>query len=132
MTTTTNTTATLISYEAAANYISRLNADNVESFKKGVFSNSQLELEKLWRTLDKEGCSVEVFNKVLGFNISKELFIDNDKLRRYLKDNGMEDLEKIKSFIKNNNPYANEVLDFMAGLVKGQASDIARIVEARQ
>ena len=132
MTTTTNTNASLISYEAAANYISRLNADNVESFKKGVFSNSQLELEKLWRTLDKEGCSVEVFNKVLGFNISKELFIDNDKLRRYLKDNGMEDLEKIKSFIKNNNPYANEVLDFMAGLVKGQASDIARIVEARQ
>ena len=129
---TTNTTATLISYEAAANYISRLNADNVESFKKGVFSNSQLELEKLWRTLDKEGCSVEVFNKVLGFNISNELFIDNDKLRRYLKDNGMEDLEKIKSFIKNNNPYANEILDFMAGLVKGQASDIARIVEARQ
>lgn len=120
----------VLSYEEVATYLSRLTSDKVEEFKKGIFSSYQLELEKLRRVLDKE-CSVEVFNKVLGFNISKELFIDNDKLHCYLKNNGMEDLDKIKSYIKNNNPYANEVLDFMAGLVKEQATDIARIVEAR-
>ena len=131
MTTTTNTNASLtVSYEAVGTYLSRLTADKVEEFKKGVFSSSQVELEKLWRALDTD-FSVDTFNKVLGFNITQELFVDIDSLRRYLKDNGMEDLDKIKSYVKNNNPYADEVLDFMAGLVKGQASDIARIVEAR-
>ena len=131
MTTTTNTNASLtVSYEAVGTYLSRLTADKVEEFKKGVFSSSQVELEKLWRALDTD-FSVDTFNKVLGFNITQELFVDIDSLRRYLKDNGMEDLNKIKSYVKNNNPYADEVLDFMAGLVKGQASDIARIVEAR-
>ena len=131
MTTTTNTNASLtVSYEAVGTYLSRLSADKVEEFKKGVFSSSQVELEKLWRALDTD-FSVDTFNKVLGFNITQELFVDIDSLRRYLKDNGMEDLDKIKSYVKNNNPYADEVLDFMAGLVKGQASDIARIVEAR-
>ena len=131
MTTATNTNASLtVSYEAVGTYLSRLTADKVEEFKKGVFSSSQVELEKLWRALDTD-FSVDTFNKVLGFNITQELFVDIDSLRRYLKDNGMDDLDKIKSYVKNNNPYADEVLDFMAGLVKGQASDIARIVEAR-
>lgn len=131
--TTTNTTATLtnlVSYKMAANYISRMTADKVESFKKDVFSSSQVELEKLWRALDKE-FSVETFNQVLGYNIPKDLFEDVDALRRHLKEDGMKDLNKIRSFIKNNNPVAEEILSWMEGLVKGQASDIARIVEAR-
>ncbi len=131
--TTTNTTATLtnlVSYKMAANYISKLTADKVEDFKKGVFKTSQVELERLWRSLD-EDFSVETFNRVLGYNISKELFEDVDALRRHLKEDGIKDLDKIRSLIKNENKNANEVLDFMAGLVKGQASDIARIVEAR-
>lgn len=131
--TTTNTTATLtnlVSYKMAANYISRMTEDKVESFKKDVFSSSQVELEKLWRALDKE-FSVETFNQVLGYNIPKDLFEDVDALRRHLKEDGIKDLNKIKSLIKNENKNANEVLDFMEGLVKGQASDIARIVEAR-
>lgn len=132
MTTTNTNTAILVSsvYEGYANYISRMSADKVAEFKKGVFSSSQKELEKLWRALD-EKFSVEVFNKVLGYNISKDLFEDVDGLRRYLKDNGMNDLDKIKSYIKNGNPVADEVIEWMAGLVKEQASDIARIVEAR-
>lgn len=131
--TTTNTTATLtnlVSYKMAANYISRMTEDKVESFKKDVFSSSQVELEKLWRALDVD-FSVDTFNKVLGYNISKELFEDVDALRRHLKEDGIKDLDKIRSLIKNENKNANEVLDFMAGLVKGQASDIARIVEVR-
>lgn len=131
--TTTNTTTTLtnlVSYKMAANYISKLTADKVEDFKKGVFKTSQVELEKLWRSLD-EDFSVETFNRVLGYDISKELFEDVDALRRHLKEDGIKDLDKIRSLIKNENKNANEVLDFMAGLVKGQASDIARIVEAR-
>ena len=131
--TTTNTTATLtnlVSYKMAANYISRMTEDKVESFKKDVFSSSQVELEKLWRALDAD-FSVDTFNKVLGYNISKELFEDVDSLRRHLKEDGIKDLDKIRALIKNENKNANEVLDFMAGLVKGQASDIARIVEAR-
>lgn len=130
-TTTTNTNASLtVSYEAVGAYLSRLTADKVEEFKKGVFKTSQVELEKLWRSLD-EDFSVETFNQVLGYNISKELFEDVDALRRHLKEDGIKDLDKIRSLIKNENKNANEVLDFMAGLVKGQASDIARIVEAR-
>ena len=133
MTTNTNTaTLSLVSCqeEMMANYISRMSASKVADFKKGVFSNSQVELEKLWRALDEE-FSVETFNRVLGYNISKELFEDVDSLRRHLKDDGMKDLNKIKSFIKNNNPVAEEILNWMEGLVKGQASDISRIVEAR-
>ena len=132
--TTTNTTATLslvsCQEEMMANYISRMSASKVADFKKGVFSNSQKELENLWRALDAN-FSVDTFNRVLGYNISKDLFEDVDSLRRHLKDDGMKDLNKIKSFIKNGNPVAEEVIDWMAGLVKGQASDIARIVEAR-
>lgn len=130
--TTTNTTATLVSCqeEMMANYISRMSASKVADFKKGVFSNSQVELEKLWRALDKE-FSVETFNQVLGYNISKDLFENVDALRLHLKEDGMKDLNKIRSFIKNNNPVAEEILSWMEGLVKGQASDIARIVEAR-
>lgn len=132
--TTTNTTATLslvsCQEEMMANYISRMSASKVADFKKGVFSNSQVELEKLWRALDKE-FSVETFNQVLGYNIPKDLFEDVDSLRRHLKEDGMKDLNKIRSFIKNNNPVAEEILSWMEGLVKGQASDIARIVEAR-
>ena len=131
MTTTNTATLTnLVSYKMAANYISRMTEDKVESFKKDVFSNSQVELEKLWRALDAD-FSVDTFNKVLGYNISKELFEDVDSLRRHLKEDGIKDLDKIRALIKNENKNANEVLDFMAGLVKGQASDIARIVEAR-
>ena len=133
MTTTTNTNASLtnlVSYEMAANYISRLTTDKVEDFKKGVFKTSQVELEKLWRSLD-EDFSVKTFNRVLGYNISKDLFEDVDALRRHLKEDGIKDLDKIRSLIKNENKNANEVLNFMVGLVKEQASDIARIVEAR-
>lgn len=130
MTTTTTTLTNLVSYKMAANYISRMTEDKVESFKKDVFSSSQVELEKLWRALDKE-FSVETFNQVLGYNIPKDLFEDVDALRRHLKEDGIKDLDKIRSLIKNENKNANEVLDFMEGLVKGQASDIARIVEAR-
>lgn len=123
-------TNSVLSYEAVATYLSRLTSDKVEEFKKGIFSNSQVELERLWRALDEE-FSVETFNRVLGYNISKDLFEDVDSLRRYLKYDGMKDLNKIKSFIKNGNPVAEEVIEWMVGLVKGQASDIARIVEAR-
>ena len=133
MTTNTNTaTLSLVSCqeEMMANYISRMSASKVADFKKGVFSNSQVELEKLWRALDKE-FSVETFNQVLGYNIPKDLFEDVDSLRRHLKEDGMKDLNKIRSFVKNNNPVAEEILSWMEGLVKGQASDIARIVEAR-
>lgn len=131
MTTTNTATLTnLVSYKMAANYISRMTEDKVESFKKDVFSSSQVELEKLWRALDAD-FSVDTFNKVLGYNISKELFEDVDSLRRHLKEDGIKDLDKIRALIKNENKNANKVLDFMAGLVKGQASDIARIVEAR-
>lgn len=132
MTTTTTATLSLVSCqeEMMANYISRMSASKVADFKKGVFSNSQVELEKLWRALDKE-FSVETFNQVLGYNIPKDLFEDVDSLRRHLKEDGMKDLNKIRSFIKNNNPVAEEILSWMEGLVKEQASDIARIVEAR-
>lgn len=129
---TTTNTAILVSsiYEGYANYISRMSASKVAEFKKGVFSSSQKELEKLWKALDAD-FSVDTFNKVLGYNISKELFEDVDGLRRYLKDSGIEDLSKIKSYIKNGNPVADEVISWMEGLVKEQASDISRIIEAR-
>ena len=121
----------VLSYEAVATYLSRLTSDKVEEFKKGIFSNSQVELEKLWRALDAD-FSVGTFNKVLGYNISKELFEDVAALRLHLKEDGSKALDKLRSLIKNENKNANEVLDFMAGLVKEQASDIARIVAARQ
>lgn len=132
MNTTTITNPALVSsvYEGFANYISRMTEDKVVDFKKGIFSNSQKELEKLWRALDKN-FSVETFNNILGYNISKELFEDTDELRRYLKEDGLNDLNKIKSFVKNGNPVADEVIEWMIGLAKEQASDIARIVEAR-
>ena len=101
MTTTNTATLTnLVSYKMAANYISRMTEDKVESFKKDVFSSSQVELEKLWRALDAD-FSVDTFNKVLGYNISKELFEDVDSLRRHLKEDGIKDLDKIRALIKN-------------------------------
>ena len=132
MNTTTITNPALVSsvYEGFANYISRMTEDKVVDFKKGIFSNSQKELEKLWRALDKN-FSVETFNNILGYNISKELFEDTDELRRYLKEDGLNDLNKIKSFVKNGNPVADEVIEWMIGIAEEQASDIARIVEAR-
>ena len=132
MNTTTITNPALVSsvYEGFANYISRMTEDKVADFKKGISSNSQKELEKLWSALDKN-FSVETFNNILGYNISKELFEDTDELHRYLKEDGLNDLNKIKSFVKNGNPVADEVIEWMIGLAKEQASDIARIVEAR-
>ena len=132
MNTTTITNPALVSsvYEGFANYISRMTEDKVADFKKGIFSNSQKELEKLWKALNVN-CSVEVFNNTLGYNISKELFEDTESLRRYLKEDGLNDLNKIKSFVKNDNPVAEEIIEWMIGLAKEQASDIARIVEAR-
>ena len=132
MNTTTITNPALVSsvYEGFANYISRMTEDKVADFKKGILSNSQKELEKLWIALDKN-FSVETFNNILGYNISKELFEDTDELHRYLKEDGLNDLNKIKSFVKNGNPVADEVIEWMIGLAKEQASDIARIVEAR-
>ena len=132
MNTTTITNPALVSsvYESFANYLSRMTEDKVAEFKKGVFSNSQKELEKLWRALDVN-FSVETFNNITGYNVSKELFEDTDALRRYLVADGINDLNKIKSFIKNGNSIAEEIIEWMIGLAKGQASDIARIVEAR-
>ena len=132
MNTTTIANPALVSsvYEGFANYISRMSEDKVADFKKGIFSSSQKELEKLWRALDAN-FSVETFNNILGYNISKELFEDTNELRRYLKNDGLNDLNKIKSFVKNGNPVADEIIEWMIGLAKEQASDIARIVEAR-
>lgn len=132
MNTTTITNPALVSsvYEGFANYISRMSEDKVADFKKGIFSNSQKELEKLWRALDVN-FSVETFNNITGYNVSKELFEDTDALRRYLVADGINDLNKIKSFIKNGNSIAEEIIEWMIGLAKEQASDIARIVEAR-
>ena len=132
MNTTTITNPALVSsvYEGFANYISRMTEDKVVDFKKGIFSNSQKELEKLWRALDVN-FSVETFNNITGYNVSKELFEDTNELRLYLKEDGLNDLNKIKSFVKNGNPVAYEVIEWMIGLAKEQASDIARIVEAR-
>ena len=119
MSTTTITNPALVSsvYESFANYLSRMTEDKVAEFKKGVFSNSQKELEKLWRALNAN-FSVETFNNVLGYNISKELFEDTNELRLYLKEDGLNDLNKIKSFVKNGNPVADEVIEWMIGLAK--------------
>ena len=132
MNTTTITNPALVSsvYEGFANYISRMSEDKVADFKKGILSNSQKELEKLWRALDVN-FSVETFNNITGYNVSKELFEDTNELRRYLKNDGLNDLNKIKSFIKNGNPIADEIIEWMIGLAKKQATDISRIVEAR-
>ena len=133
MTTTTNTNAKLVSsiHEAMANYISRMTEDKVAEFKKGVFQNSQKELENLYKALDDK-FDVNTFNTILGYNVSEELFSDADGLRHYLKEDGMSDLNKIRSFIRNDNPVAKYILNWMEGLVAEQASDIARIVAARQ
>ena len=132
MNTTTIANPALVSsvYEGFANYISRMTEDKVADFKKGIFSNSQKELEKLWKALDVN-FSVETFNNITGYHVSKELFEDTDALRRYLVADGINDLNKIKSFIKNGNSIAEEIIEWMIGLAKEQASDIARIVEAR-
>ena len=132
MNTTTIANPALVSsvYEGFANYISRMSEDKVADFKKGIFSNSQKELEKLWRALDVN-FSVETFNNITGYNVSKELFEDTDALRRYLVADGINDLNKIKSFIKNGNSIAEEIIEWMIGLAKEQASDIAHIVDAR-
>ena len=132
MNTTTITNPALVSsvYEGFANYISRMTEDKVADFKKGIFSNSQKELEKLWRAL-AVNFSVETFNNITGYNVSKELFEDTDALRRYLVADGINDLNKIKSFIKNGNSIAEEIIEWMIGLAKEQASDIAHIVDAR-
>ena len=131
--TTTNTNAKLVSsiHEAMANYISRMTEDKVAEFKKGVFQNSQKELENLYKALDDK-FDVNTFNTILGYNVSEELFSDADGLRHYLKEDGMSDLNKIRSFIRNDNPVAKYILNWMEGLVAEQASDIARIVAARQ
>ena len=131
--TTTNTNAKLVSpiHEAMANYISRMTEDKVAEFKKGVFQNSQKELENLYKALDDK-FDVNTFNTILGYNVSEELFSDADGLRHYLKEDGMIDLNKIRSFIQNDNPVAKYILNWMEGLVAEQASDIARIVAARQ
>ena len=131
--TTTNTNAKLVSsiHEAMANYISRMTEDKVAEFKKGVFQNSQKELENLYKALDDK-FDVNTFNTILGYNVSEELFSDEDGLRLYLKEDGMSDLNKIRSFIRNDNPVAKYILNWMEGLVAEQASDIARIVAARQ
>lgn len=130
---TTNTNAKLVSsiHEAMANYISRMTEDKVAEFKKGVFQNSQKELENLYKALDDK-FDVNTFNTILGYNVSEELFSDADGLRHYLKEDGMSDLNKIRSFIQNDNPVAKYILNWMEGLVAEQASDIARIVAARQ
>lgn len=132
MNTTTITNPALVSsvYEGFANYLSHMTEDKVADFKKAIFSNSQKELEKLWRALDAN-FSVETFNNITGYNVSKELFEDTNELRLYLKEDGLNDLNKIKSFVKNGNPVADEVIEWMIGIAKEQASDIARIVEAR-
>ena len=131
--TTTNTNAKLVSsiHEAMANYISRMTEDKVAEFKKGVFQNSQKELENLYKALDDK-FDVNTFNTILGYNVSEELFSDANGLRHYLKEDGMSDLNKIRSFIRNDNPVAKYILNWMEGLVAEQASDIARIVAARQ
>lgn len=131
--TTTNTNAKLVSsiHEAMANYISRMTEDKVAEFKKGVFQNSQKELETLYKALDDK-FDVNTFNTILGYNVSEELFSDADGLRHYLKEDGMSDLNKIRSFIRNDNHVAKYILNWMEGLVAEQASDIARIVAARQ
>lgn len=131
--TTTNTNAKLVSsiHEAMANYISRMTEDKVAEFKKGVFQNSQKELENLYKALDDK-FDVNTFNTILGYNVSEELFSDADGLRHYLKEDGMSDLNKIRSFIRNDNPVVKYILNWMEGLVAEQASDIARIVAARQ
>ena len=131
--TTTNTNVKLVSsiHEAMANYISRMTEDKVAEFKKGVFQNSQKELENLYKALDDK-FDVNTFNTILGYNVSEELFSDADGLRHYLKEDGMSDLNKIRSFIRNDNPVAKYILNWMEGLVAEQASDIARIVAARQ
>lgn len=131
--TTTNTNAKLVSsiHEAMANYISRMTEDKVAEFKKGVFQNSQKELENLYKALDNK-FDVDTFNTILGYNVSEELFSDADSLRLYLKEDGMSDLNKIRSLIQNDNPVAKYILNWMEGLVAEQASDIARIVAARQ
>ena len=133
MTTTNTNTAILVSsiHEAMANYISRMTEDKVAEFKKGVFQNSQKELENLYKALDDK-FDVNTFNTILGYNVSEELFSDADGLRHYLKEDGMSDLNKIRSFIRNDNPVAKYILNWMEGLVAEQASDIARIVAARQ
>lgn len=131
--TTTNTNAKLVSsiHEAMANYISRMTEDKVAEFKKGVFQNSQKELENLYKALDNK-FDADTFNTILGYNVSEELFSDADGLRLYLKEDGMSDLNKIRSLIQNDNPVAKYILNWMEGLVAEQASDIARIVAARQ
>ena len=133
MTTTNTNTAILVSsiHEAMANYISRMTEDKVAELKKGVFQNSQKELENLYKALDDK-FDVNTFNTILGYNVSEELFSDADGLRHYLKEDGMSDLNKIRSFIRNDNPVAKYILNWMEGLVAEQASDIARIVAARQ
>lgn len=131
--TTTNTNAKLVSsiHEAMANYISRMTEDKVAEFKKGVFQNSQKELENLYKALDDK-FDVNTFNTILGYNVSEELFSDADGLRHYLKEDCMSDLNKIRSFIRNDNTVAKYILNWMEGLVAEQASDIARIVAAHQ
>ena len=129
-TTTTNTALVSCQEEMMANFFSRVSAERLAETKKGVFSNSQKELEKLWKALDAD-FSVNTFNNVLGYNVSEELFNNPLELRRYLKNDGVNTINKIRSFVKNENPNAKNILDWMEGLVIEQASDIARIVEAR-
>lgn len=131
-TTTTNTNAKLVnSYEEfLANFFSRISEERKEEVKVEIFKNSQQKLEELWRGLD-DNFGVDTFNFILEDNVSEELFNNPDALRRYLKEEGFKSVSKIRSFVKNDNPNALEILDWMEGVIKEQATDISRIVESR-
>lgn len=132
ITTTTNTNAKLVnSYEEfLANFFSRISEERKEEVKVEIFKNSQQKLEELWRGLDAN-FGVDTFNAILEDNVSEELFNNPDALRRYLKEEGFKAVSKIRSFVKNENPNALDILDWMEGVIKEQATDISRIVEAR-
>ena len=131
MTTTTTNAKLVNSYEEfLANFFSRISEERKEEVKAEIFKNGQQKLEELYKSLDSN-FSVETFNTVLEDNVSEELFNNPDALRRYLKEEGFKSVAKIRSFIKNENPNALDILNWMEGVIKEQASDIARIVEAR-
>ena len=131
-TTTTNTNAKLVnSYEEfLANFFSRISEERKEEVKADIFKKGQEKLEELYKGLDAD-FSVNTFNTILEDNVSEELFNNPNELRRYLKEEGIKTVNKIRSFVKNENPNALSILDWMEGVIKEQASDISRIVEAR-
>ena len=131
MTTTTTNAKLVNSYEEfLANFFSRISEERKEEVKVEIFKNGQQKLEELWRGLDAN-FGVDTFNAILEDNVSEELFNNPDALRRYLKEEGFKAVSKIRSFVKNENPNALDILDWMEGVIKEQATDISRIVEAR-